>query len=102
MPMNFLRKYSEEIFGIGIAVMLLGVAIFALAESQFGSLRNFQRTAMFIPMCFGGFLMSIGTFVSWGTASSYAKHRSVGLTLVFIMVVLGTLAWWLLAPDARS
>jgi hypothetical protein len=95
---RILRKYSEEILGAGIGVMVLGFALVVWFGSSFESLPNYERLALLIPLTFGAFLISIHTFLEWDTASALSKGKAVGIAIGFPILIAGCLAWWIFAP----
>jgi len=99
---KFLRRYQEEIFAVGIGVMLIGAVVAAWFGSSFESLFNYQRLATLIPLCFGAVLVSINAFLDWDQTPGYLKGKAVGVAIAFALLVAGTIAWWAFDPTARG
>jgi hypothetical protein len=100
--MQFLRRFSEEILGVGLAVMLVGIAVVIWAGPRFEAMANYQRLGSLLPLAFGGMLVAISGFATWDEESIQGKGWAISLALGFVLVVAGTIGWWVFAPDVRG
>ena len=77
-----------------------GALLYYSAGTRWETLPNYKRVASFIPLTIGYAMVHVDGFCSWKTASIQQKWGAVGAIAINSVVILGSIAWWLWAPDA--
>jgi hypothetical protein len=79
-----------------------GALLYYYASTRWEALPNYKRVASFIPLTIGYTMVHVDGFCSWKTASVQQKWRTVGAVAINSIVILGSIAWWLWAPEAMA
>ena len=86
----------------GMLLLIAGVLLAVWAIPQFGSLPNYQRIGLLVPFAWAGPVFFITKFRNWSATSSDERWRLVGMVATAAIFTLGSLAWYLQAPDVRG
>jgi len=84
---------------LGLVGLVLSGAFFYFSLPRFESLPNYQRVALLIPVSASALLIYVDTFLSWSTASVTDRVRAIGAALATALLIAGSAAWWIIAPD---
>ena len=98
------RIQSETFLALGAMVVLLCLAVeFVLVDAaRFESLPNHLRLALLFPVTWGALLICVPTLLDWKQTPPEELWRPAAVLVTTVAVHLASLAWWLVAPDARS
>jgi hypothetical protein len=100
-------KISDRAAGIieraGIALFVIGIAIFVAVRDQFDSLPNYLRLAAFVPFAFAIPMMTVEAHRSGlSSLNPIQKGRAIAWLFAPFIVVGGTLLWYILDPTAKA
>lgn len=84
-------------------LLLYGGAVFLLVDrAVFESLPNHGRIALLIPVTWGALLPCFPVFLDWKGSAADLRLRALAVVAATAGVHLGSLAWWLFAPETRG
>lgn len=95
-------RTQRTVFWVGVSLFVAGGVVAFGSLRHFARLTNHQRLAILLPLFYGGVLMDVATLTHWSTASSAAKSRARLSIFSAVVLTLGAILWFALAPDAQA
>ena len=95
-------RTQRAISWCGNILFVCGLVIVFLGMRQFPRLVNYQRIAIMLPLVWSLPLIYVDAFANWSTTSGYLRTKAVGGVIVAVILTVGCLGWFLVAPDAQA
>jgi len=96
-------KNRNLIFGMGIAMFAVGVAVLYWASPpRFDQLPNYQRIAVVIPFLCSYPLLLVDSYRSWSSVHGIRRFVAMCALIGPPVLLLGCIVWFLAAPNVRG
>ncbi len=96
------KTRSAIIWGGILLLLIYGALLYISADAGWNALPNYKRLARFIPLTIGYAMVHVDGLADWKGASTRDKWGAVGAVAVNLITIGGSLAWWVLAPEAAD
>lgn len=87
------------IFYSGATLLVAGGALVYLLWPEFEALPNYQRLAALIPLATSHPMLQVDRYRNWSSVQGLDRGRAIGALLLPVVLVIGSLAWMLVAPN---
>jgi hypothetical protein len=96
------QRVRDIIFRAGIALFVIGGALFFWAYQRFDDLPNYQRIAVLIPVMTSYVMLRIDQYRNWDSVKGLERGYAIGALIAPPMLLLGSIAWFIAAPNVRG
>ena len=100
--LRILRKNRDPIFYAGAVLLLVGGALAYWALQRFDAMPNYQRLAVLLPLATAAAMLHVDVYRNWSSVDAAARCRAMGALVIPPILLVGTVVWWLAAPEARA